>query len=128
MIIAVESMPRKPAPETEDADEPVITTVNANSNAIAWFILKPLAPTVREMHAFIMQHPRLTDGGGNNANAADVVRPLLHGLAEHDQVDLTKLNKLAQTYPAAASVLQIFCSRLAALSPPCQPPPWMTTK
>ena len=30
----------------QDANEPVITTVNANANAIAWFILKPLAPTV----------------------------------------------------------------------------------
>ncbi|MBT6494990.1 MAG: efflux RND transporter permease subunit [Planctomycetaceae bacterium] len=84
----------------QDANEPVITTVNANANAIAWFILKPLAPTVRELHAFIVQNPELADGEGNKASTARVVKTLIRGRAEHQQVDLTKLNKLAQTYPA----------------------------
>ncbi len=43
----------------EDADEPVITTVNPNANAIAWFMLKPLTPTTEELEATVRQYPHL---------------------------------------------------------------------
>jgi HAE1 family hydrophobic/amphiphilic exporter-1 len=84
----------------ENADEPVITTVNANANAIAWFILKPLAPTVAALHAFALTHPELTDLDGNKVPTAQVVQPLIGSRSENERVDLTKLNKLAVQFPA----------------------------
>ena len=83
----------------EDADEPVITTVNANSNAIAWFILKPLAPTVEEINLFAARNRQLVDVDGQPRNSSAVLGPLVRGRAAHEQVDITKLNKLAETYP-----------------------------
>ncbi|GAB4143157.1 MAG: efflux RND transporter permease subunit [Planctomycetaceae bacterium] len=43
----------------ENVDEPTITTVNPNANAIAWFILKPLPPTVEDLQAVAAEHPKV---------------------------------------------------------------------
>jgi len=82
----------------EDADEPIITTVNANANAVAWFILKPLAPTAAELHAFAVANPVLNDTHGQSHSTAVIFKPLLRGLKEQQQVNLTRLNKLAQQF------------------------------
>ncbi|MGH7199713.1 MAG: efflux RND transporter permease subunit [Planctomycetaceae bacterium] len=72
----------------EDAREPTITTVNANANAIAWFILKPLAPTVAELKNFTTAHPHL----------AEPLAPLIEGQPDQRRVDLSRLNKLSRTH------------------------------
>lgn len=41
-----------------DVEEPVISTSDANSNAIAWFILHPRVPDTEEIEAFIAQQPQ----------------------------------------------------------------------
>lgn len=75
----------------DDANEPVITTVDANANAIAWFILKPLPPTRADLRNLIARHPQLA-------------KPLEPILAGPDPVELTRINDLADDYP----VLQTF--------------------
>ncbi len=70
----------------DDAREPVISTVNANANAIAWFILKPIPPTRDDLRNLITQHPELKDP----------LAPLLNGTG---LVDLPKLNLLAAEFP-----------------------------
>ena len=45
----------------DDAREPVISTVNANINAIAWFILKPIPPTREDLENLIAQDPELKE-------------------------------------------------------------------
>ena len=75
----------------DDANEPVISTVNANTNAIAWFILKPLPPTKEDLQNLILLQPELAD-------------PLADIMAASDPVDLTRINDLADEHP----VLQTF--------------------
>ena len=70
----------------DDAREPVISTVNANVNAIAWFILKPIPPTREDLTNLIAQHPELREP----------LTPLMTGT---DLIDLPKLNLLAGEYP-----------------------------
>jgi HAE1 family hydrophobic/amphiphilic exporter-1 len=43
----------------DDAREPVISTVDANANAIAWFILTPIPPTREDLRNLIAQNPEL---------------------------------------------------------------------
>jgi hydrophobic/amphiphilic exporter-1 (mainly G- bacteria), HAE1 family len=70
----------------DDANEPVISTVNANTNAIAWFILKPLPPTHEDLRNLIGLHPEMA------APLADIVdRP--------GRVELTRINDLVEEYP-----------------------------
>ncbi len=45
----------------EDADQPVITTANSSSRAIAWFILSARRPTKEKLDAFAAMYPQLTD-------------------------------------------------------------------
>lgn len=70
----------------DDAREPVISTVNANTNAIAWFILKPIPPSREDLQNLIGQHPELKEP----------LAPLMAGSAA---VDLAKLNLLVAEYP-----------------------------
>lgn len=70
----------------DDANEPVISTVNANTNAIAWFILKPLPPTKEDLRNLITLQPEL----------AEDLAPLLD--APHG-IDLTRINDLVDEHP-----------------------------
>lgn len=70
----------------DDAREPVISTVNANTNAIAWFILKPLPPTKEDLRNLIELHPELNE-------------PLQPILAGPEMVDLTRINSLVNEHP-----------------------------
>ncbi|MEQ9411524.1 MAG: efflux RND transporter permease subunit [Fuerstiella sp.] len=70
----------------DDANEPVISTVNANTNAIAWFILKPTSPTHQDLQNLIVLHPELAE-------------PLAPILSEPEPVDLTRLNDLVPAHP-----------------------------
>ncbi|MCA9067298.1 MAG: efflux RND transporter permease subunit, partial [Planctomycetaceae bacterium] len=70
----------------ENADEPVITTVNPNANAIAWFMLTPLKPTQQDIKAFVEEHPHLES--------------VLHDMAEGKRnVSLSRLEALAKEHP-----------------------------
>ncbi len=70
----------------DDAREPVISTVNANVNAIAWFILKPIPPTREDLRNLIIQNPELKE-------------PLAPLMAGTGKTDLAKLNLLAAQFP-----------------------------
>lgn len=70
----------------DDAREPVISTVNANANAIAWFILKPVAPDREDLQNLISQYP-------------DLKTPLQNLMAEPGPVSLPKINLLTEQYP-----------------------------
>ena len=45
----------------EDADEPVITSADPNSNAIAWFILRPRVASEEQVVTFRQEHPDLAE-------------------------------------------------------------------
>lgn len=70
----------------DDAREPVISTVNANANAIAWFILKPIPPTREDLQNLIHLHPELKEP----------LAPLMEG---QGVISLPKLNLLANEHP-----------------------------
>lgn len=70
----------------EDADEPVITTVNPNSNAIAWFILKPRTPTQADLKSFVQEYPDLEP----------VLEEMIDGTKK---IALSRLEQLAKTHP-----------------------------
>ena len=75
----------------EEAREPVISTVNGNANAVAWFILKPIPPTRDDLKNLISLQPELREP----------LAPLMEGT---DQIDLPRLNLLASEHP----VLKVF--------------------
>ncbi len=75
----------------EEAREPVISTVNANANAVAWFILKPIPPTREDLKNLISLQPELREP----------LTPLMEGTG---QIDLPRLNLLANEHP----VLKVF--------------------
>ncbi|HUG92084.1 MAG TPA: efflux RND transporter permease subunit, partial [Planctomycetaceae bacterium] len=77
----------------EDADEPVITTVDPNANAIAWFMLNPSPPAPDELAAFAALHPDL----------AEPLGPLLRG---EQPIDLARLNKLSFAHPELKSLVR----------------------
>jgi HAE1 family hydrophobic/amphiphilic exporter-1 len=70
----------------DDASEPVISTVNANTNAIAWYILKPLPPTKEDLQNLVVLQPELADPLADIMNAAG-------------PVDLTRINDLVDEFP-----------------------------
>jgi hydrophobic/amphiphilic exporter-1 (mainly G- bacteria), HAE1 family len=70
----------------ERVDRPVITTVNPNANAIAWFMLKPLPPTKDDLQAFADGHPELRS----------LLAPMLEG---KEKIDLAMLAKWSTTHP-----------------------------
>jgi hydrophobic/amphiphilic exporter-1 (mainly G- bacteria), HAE1 family len=70
----------------DDASEPVISTVNANTNAIAWYILKPLPPTKEDLQNLVILQPELADPLADIMNAAG-------------PVDLTRINDLVDDFP-----------------------------
>ena len=70
----------------DDAREPVISTVNANTNAIAWFIMKPLPPTKEDLRNLVATHP-------------DLQGPLKQIFDAPEPVDLTRLNLLRAEHP-----------------------------
>ena len=70
----------------EEAKEPTITTVNANANAIAWFILKPLPPRIDELDAFVRLHPEFSE----------LLGPMIDGSRP---IDTSVLSKLADKHP-----------------------------
>ncbi len=71
----------------EDADEPVITTVNPNANAIGWFMLTPITPTVADLKAEVARHPDLEP----------LLRDMISG---KKKIQLSTINDLAKTHPA----------------------------
>ncbi|QDU80823.1 Efflux pump membrane transporter BepE [Polystyrenella longa] len=71
----------------EDANEPTITTVNPNENAIAWFILQPIPPSIEDMEAFARTHP----------DVKDELQPFID---EGVTPEFTVLAKLAEKHPA----------------------------
>ena len=70
----------------DDASEPVISTVNGNTNAIAWFILKPVAPSKDDLRNLIAVQPELAE-------------PLAPILDSPKPVDLTAINALVDSFP-----------------------------
>lgn len=70
----------------DDANEPVISTVNANTNAIAWFILKPVPPTHEDLRNLIKLHPELEE-------------PLTPIMQTSGRIDLTQINALVDDHP-----------------------------
>lgn len=70
----------------DDAREPVISTVDATANAIAWFILQPLPPTHEDLRNLIAVHPELNE-------------PLAPILALPEPVDLPRINRLVPEHP-----------------------------
>ncbi|MCA9035093.1 MAG: efflux RND transporter permease subunit [Planctomycetaceae bacterium] len=70
----------------DDAREPVISTVNANTNAIAWFIMKPLPPSKEDLTNLVAAHPELSEA----------LRPIFDA---PEPVDLTRLNMLRPEFP-----------------------------
>ncbi len=70
----------------DDAREPVISTVDGNANAIAWFILKPIPPTREDLNNLITQHPELREP----------LAPMMEGTAP---INLPKLNLLTGEFP-----------------------------
>ncbi|MFM8477853.1 MAG: efflux RND transporter permease subunit, partial [Planctomycetaceae bacterium] len=74
----------------DDAREPVISTVNANTNAIAWFIMKPIPPTREDLVNLIAQHAELRE-------------PLERLMAEPGPISLPRINLLAEDYPVLRS-------------------------
>lgn len=70
----------------DDAREPVISTVDGNATAIAWFILKPIPPSREDLKNLIAQHPELQQP----------LAPLMEGTAP---VNLPKLNLLSTEFP-----------------------------
>lgn len=69
-----------------DAKEPVISTVNANTNAIAWFILKPIPPTREDLRNLIAQMPELRE-------------PLTPLMEREGPINLSRLNLLTSEFP-----------------------------
>jgi len=70
----------------EDADEPVISTSNANDRPIAWFILSQRIPTDDQIAAFTDKHPELA------ADVEKLRKTQNVGLALHRLRDLIKTN------------------------------------
>ena len=70
----------------EDADEPVITTVNPNANAIGWFMLLPVTPTTEDLKAFVKQHP----------DREPVLREMIEG---KKPIRLSRLYELSKIHP-----------------------------
>jgi hydrophobic/amphiphilic exporter-1 (mainly G- bacteria), HAE1 family len=69
----------------ENAKEPTVSTGNTNSNAIAWFILKPVTPTPEDLQSFVRLHPELKTE----------LAPMLDGT---EPIDLSALAKMAEQH------------------------------
>ena len=77
----------------EDAREPTITTGNVNASAIAWFILKPMPPTVQDLKAYLRVYPEL--------------QPLLQPMIEQPEtISLSVLTKLAEQHESLKPLIQ----------------------
>lgn len=76
----------------DEADEPFVRTVSANSSSIAWFSVMPTAPSRDEIAAAIDAHPELAE-------------PLAPVLAQ-PEIDVTAIYELAKQYPALADVIR----------------------
>ena len=70
----------------DDAQEPVISTVDANANAIAWFILKPIPPTRDDLRNLIALAPELKE-------------PLTPLMEREGPINLSRLNLLTDEFP-----------------------------
>jgi len=77
----------------EDAREPTITTVDPNSNAIAWFILKPLPPSVEILKAFTDKHPHV----------AQTLAPMIAGC---EPIGLSLIKMYARKHPELEQLLK----------------------
>lgn len=76
-----------------DAREPTIFTVNANANAIAWFILQPLPPTRDDLKNLVADHPELAE-------------PLAGMIDGRDAIRMPILNKLSDQHPSLKTFIQ----------------------
>jgi len=79
----------------DDVQEPTITTVDPNANAIAWFILTPLAPSADELETFLRLNP--------DAALEEALRPMID---RPETIDIAYLNKLAQKHPALLPLVE----------------------
>ncbi len=70
----------------DDAREPTITSVDANANAIAWFILSPLPPTAEDLQNLVTQHPELAE-------------PLGGMVRGEEPISLIRINAIVPEYP-----------------------------
>ena len=70
----------------EDAREPTISRVDPNANAIAWFILKPIPPSIDDLRAFTEANPA----------AAEDLAPMISG---EKKIELSKLQRLGAKFP-----------------------------
>lgn len=61
VLLKVNSQLQQVREYPEDADQPVISTANANDRPIAWFMLSPRLPNAEEFGAFRKAHPQLND-------------------------------------------------------------------
>ncbi|MEZ6060085.1 MAG: efflux RND transporter permease subunit [Planctomycetaceae bacterium] len=69
-----------------DAREPTITSVDANANAVAWFILSPVPPTREDLQNLADQHPELAG-------------PLDGMIRGQERISLVKLNSMVPEFP-----------------------------
>ncbi|HEX6986255.1 MAG TPA: efflux RND transporter permease subunit, partial [Planctomycetaceae bacterium] len=93
VLLKVNSQLQQVREYPEDADQPVISTANANDRPIAWFMLSPRPPGEAQFAAFRQKHPHLADELAPIEGAHNV------GLA------LFRLRNLAETHPEAKELL-----------------------
>ena len=75
-----------------DAKEPTIATVNTTNNAIAWFILMPVPPSLKQLETLVAQHPELRDH-------------LAGMLSGQQPVNLPILTKIGREHPPLKKLL-----------------------
>ena len=98
----------------EDADEPVITSSDANDNAIAWFILRPRIASDEQIAAFQQAHPDLAaklEPVRRAHNSGLRTQRLLRLVEEHPEL-APQLEELlpARFFPTPEEV-EAFCRR-----------------
>ena len=76
-----------------DAKEPTIATVNTTNNAIAWFILMPIAPSVDQLKTLAAGHPELRE-------------PLAGMLSGEEPVNLPILTKIGRDHPQLRKLIE----------------------
>lgn len=77
----------------ENVDEPTLTTVNPNSNAIAWYTLIPIPPKREDLEAFAERNP----------DVAKVLQPMIDG---NRPIDIFVLTKLSKTFPKLKALVK----------------------
>lgn len=114
VLLKVNSQLQQVREYPEDADQPVISTANANDRPIAWFMLSPRVPSAEEFAAFAEKHPHLSEDLSRVESSHNVGLAILRlrNLAkEHPEVnellpppdlDVTKMRRFAEDEIEAA--------------------------